>query len=505
MKHTGTVTLATDAALPIPPSLHSDQLHVDPAPATYRGLYAFHKYWGKKPVELVSYLIQSLSAPGDLVIDPFLGSGAIARESLRLNRRFAGCDLNPSAVELSRLTCELPTTQQYASAITRIEARLEPLARELYALNDGGTGSHYLWDGATLRSIWTYPSTRNNRVELKPTAFDLEVIGRHEGYKMTELRPLRTHANPRINSLQGMSWHDFFTDRALIVIESIVREARSIDDPRLRRAIILTLTSSLGQMSKMVFALEKRGASSGATANRVEVGSWAIGLWRPETHFEVNAWNCFRVRANKFLSATKKVPPEELTASGTTRLGESPIDTPGHLSIDLMSAREWLNCLPDQSVDLIVTDPPHSDRIPYMELSELWNAALGAESQFEEELIVSNAVERGKSSDAYFRDLEAILKTAHRKLTDRGSLALMYNSKSEDDWATLRQVMNSSGWRVEGLIPANYSVRSLVQDNRTGALKADSVVIATKQSGPPNMRARSMVNLTCTPKDVPDA
>ena len=45
------------------------------APKGYVGLYGFHKYWGKKPHEPIAYLIEQLSAPGQLVVDPFVGSG----------------------------------------------------------------------------------------------------------------------------------------------------------------------------------------------------------------------------------------------------------------------------------------------------------------------------------------------------------------------------------------------------------------------------------------------
>ena len=59
-------------------------------PKGYKGLYAFHKYWGKKPAECLAFLIEVLSEPGDLVVDPFLGFGAVAREALLRGRPFAG-------------------------------------------------------------------------------------------------------------------------------------------------------------------------------------------------------------------------------------------------------------------------------------------------------------------------------------------------------------------------------------------------------------------------------
>jgi DNA modification methylase len=51
-------------------------------PATYKGIYSFHKYWGKKPTESIAFFIQKFTDESDVILDPFLGSGFIAREDL---------------------------------------------------------------------------------------------------------------------------------------------------------------------------------------------------------------------------------------------------------------------------------------------------------------------------------------------------------------------------------------------------------------------------------------
>ena len=43
------------------------------SPSGYRGFYRFHKYWGKKPYEPLAYVIEQLTEPGDVVLDPFCG------------------------------------------------------------------------------------------------------------------------------------------------------------------------------------------------------------------------------------------------------------------------------------------------------------------------------------------------------------------------------------------------------------------------------------------------
>ena len=46
-------------------------------------------------------LIQQSTAPGELVADPFMGSGSVGVAALGAGRRFSGTDLNPEAVRLT--------------------------------------------------------------------------------------------------------------------------------------------------------------------------------------------------------------------------------------------------------------------------------------------------------------------------------------------------------------------------------------------------------------------
>ncbi len=55
-----------------------------------------------------AYLVEVLSLPGDMVVDPCCGSGTVPVACKRLNRRFIGCDIDQNAVDtaLSRLARE---------------------------------------------------------------------------------------------------------------------------------------------------------------------------------------------------------------------------------------------------------------------------------------------------------------------------------------------------------------------------------------------------------------
>lgn len=54
------------------------------------------------PQALVEPCILAGSRPGDVVFDPFLGSGTVAQVAQRLGRHWVGCELNPEYIELQR-------------------------------------------------------------------------------------------------------------------------------------------------------------------------------------------------------------------------------------------------------------------------------------------------------------------------------------------------------------------------------------------------------------------
>jgi site-specific DNA-methyltransferase (adenine-specific) len=54
------------------------------------------------PVELPEQLIRLYTYVGDLVLDPFMGSGSSLVAAARLDRRYVGYDLDPSYVEIAR-------------------------------------------------------------------------------------------------------------------------------------------------------------------------------------------------------------------------------------------------------------------------------------------------------------------------------------------------------------------------------------------------------------------
>jgi hypothetical protein len=94
--------------------------------------------------QLPRFFIERLTSPGDLVYDPFLGRGTTAIEAALLDRRVAGCDINP----LSRV---LTAPRLDAVTLDAVSARLASLS--LVGGGPAQTELEVFYHPATLREL----------------------------------------------------------------------------------------------------------------------------------------------------------------------------------------------------------------------------------------------------------------------------------------------------------------------------------------------------------------
>src|SRR5437588_1791703 len=70
--------------------------------------FGFFPFFAKKPWPVVQEYIKHYTLPGDLVCDPFAGSGVTLVEALVLGRRSVAGDINPVARFITRMTAVAP-------------------------------------------------------------------------------------------------------------------------------------------------------------------------------------------------------------------------------------------------------------------------------------------------------------------------------------------------------------------------------------------------------------
>lgn len=85
----------------------------------------------QKPVALCEYLIQTYTRPGELVLDPFSGSGTTAIAARKTGRHFICGDISREYVELARLRLAQPYTLSMFDTVTlKVTA---PVQRDMFA------------------------------------------------------------------------------------------------------------------------------------------------------------------------------------------------------------------------------------------------------------------------------------------------------------------------------------------------------------------------------------
>ena len=76
-------------------------------PAIARWEKSCGKHPTQKPVALLETFVELLSNEGEVVFDPFMGSGSTGVAALKHNRKFIGVDLNNEYCEIAEKRLEI--------------------------------------------------------------------------------------------------------------------------------------------------------------------------------------------------------------------------------------------------------------------------------------------------------------------------------------------------------------------------------------------------------------
>lgn len=111
----------------------------DPQKQSAKRHYGVHGYFTKQVWNVVQEYIKSLTKPGDIVLDPFGGSGITAIEALILGRRGIHIDINPLSIFLVDSLLVPIDFNSFAEEYRRIRDKFEQTAPE----QSGRFQTHY--------------------------------------------------------------------------------------------------------------------------------------------------------------------------------------------------------------------------------------------------------------------------------------------------------------------------------------------------------------------------
>lgn len=424
-----------------PPTVQHINRQIPPEPHT--AMYVWHKYWSRKTWNVVAAHITNYATEQGIVFDPFAGSGVVAIEAARHNRRAIVCDLNPIASRITELTLRHVNLTHLRAAYERVEKSVRKRIEALYEIHCVKCGKPlvapcFVREGDALTEV-RYPGCPHceYRAEVgnKPRAKDIDALAELEHKRINEWYPCQRLFYPegepfkekqRYNSLD-----ELFTKRNLrataILHEAIVSET----SPQLRKFLLGAFTSMIHLGTRMM------PVGNPAPSNHYTYFSspgWSQhSYWSAERYMEQNIWKLFEsaVLGHQGLMNAKE---ESNAALGRIRLTSDWREVvSGDADIALLTADslELMRKLPEECMDYIFTDPPYDAAIQYGELSFLWNAWMQEDFRYTER-IQTHEVIRNEQQQKPFETFHGLLTQSfegmHRVLRPGGFLTVTFHN-----------------------------------------------------------------------------
>jgi len=428
------------------------------APRTWPARHKVHKYWGRKPANIVSSYVGFFSSPTELVIDPFAGSAVTVIESALLGRRSIGYDFNPVAVRIGSAILAPPRLADFRREADSIVEFLRLEEQVLYSTrcrrcDSMATVRSIGYSGAEMLEVRYVCSHCGQRDSAPPTEHDLSLAstdweappGTPDAsiYYGWEMRKLQRRAVAR--------WRELFTKRNYRFAGLLLKRIELVEDTRVREWLLITLTASLAQYTKMI--ADYSGKAGGP--------SWKINCyWLPDKWQELNPLWYFLNRVKKSLSAIGDLCNRDGIRRG---LGSCERRDSRHLPMR------------DCEVDYIFTDPPYGgEGVQYGELSILWNLWLREHADLEKE-IAFNPV-RGFSQRSYDDGIAEVFAEAYRVLKPGRWMTVTFANKDPEVWDGLLRACREAGFRLVTAAPMKRSAPSLTETTMKRAPKADLVL-----------------------------
>lgn len=425
-------------------------------------IYLMHKYWGKKPSEELSRIVTSYSAEDELVLDPFAGYGGIGIECLLNNRNVILNDLNPSAIFISQnILQEKIDVNKFELLFKEIKKKYSSFEREWYTYSNNQIITILRNHNDVPCKIRVSDSQTKKMSEIFLTTDEIEAFIKKESeYKISTWFPEdKLIINSRITAKEGMRVCDLFPKRALICQSYLYDTIDKLESSPEKDLLMLAFTSNLANCSKLVPPIKSRGDMA--------QGAWMTGFYIGETYLENNVFHYFENRVTKIVKGKKdylKLRNLNNTRTKYTILNE-----------DAKSLS-----LPDDSVDLVFTDFPYGDTVPYFEQSQIWNTWLKKTVDYENEIVISNSIERNKNIEKFETDIGIAIKEISRILKDDKFFVFTFHSIYGAEWCAIIEALNARGFQYvecDVLLQKTLPPRQL---NRKNTIKGDIVAVYRK-------------------------
>lgn len=452
--------------------------------------YRAHSYHTKVPPEGIARLIEHYTDPGEVVLDPFCGSGMTGVAARMTGRRGVLSDLSPAACHIARGYAAVVDPRLLRNQADGLLASLSELEQILYGTScptcskpsrieytvwsdvhacpscsselvfwseavDGDTGAIakqitcscgttsakrdlvWLRSEPVLESISCPGCRRVERVVDASQRARILSIGRdsiHTWYPSTPFESWREmwRGQHRTQSVETAA--DFFTPRNLHALADTWAAIGAVSDVDLRQALGFAFTAILNRASRRYQWNPKRPTN--VLTSTMYIASLS---------YEFNVFSLLR---------------RKLTS--TVDLYRATSELAGEATVDRAPAQALAH-VPDASVHYVFTDPPFGSNIFYADSSFLWEAWLGEATDTTREAVVHQS-QRAEHGGKTLQDYEKLMAEAFtemsRVLRPNGWASVMFHNSSDEVWSALERAIETAGFEVGAAVAFDKSQAS---------------------------------------------
>lgn len=445
--------------------------------------YRAHSYPTKIPPEAILPFIETCTQEGDIVLDPFCGSGMTGVAAMQSGRRAILSDLSPGAVHIAIGHTRPSAPDEMKNALETLDRQwMKRRERSLYesacpTCGEQGTTRHMIWSDilacpecADDMILFDFASAQGQvprDIECTRCGCRVTRFGRRSDGSVPvqvtvacagECRTLQTgratevHAENlrRIARRRLRYWvpsdpigsdremykrsalhlrnvesvSDFYLPRAKLALGELWDRIAVVESESIRAVLKFAFTNTAWHSSRM----RRYNATGG---QRPLTGT----LYIPQLVAEANVFEVFRNQVRQL-------------ARYYEILGESAV-APVEVRVASATDLSWLET---GSVDYVFTDPPFGSNIFYADCNLVWEAWLGSVTDSDMEIVVNKSRtldEGGKSVGDYQRLLTEAFSEIARVLKPKGRASIVFHNSDDAIWSALLSAAEDAGLRQQ--------------------------------------------------------
>lgn len=330
------------------------------------------------------------------------------------------------------------------------------------------------------------------------------------------------------NTQQAMKWNfttwrDFFNARQLLSLSYIATAIRDLPGGSVEREALAALFSGTLEFNNLFTSF--KGEGTGAVRHM-----FSHHILKPErTPLEAHPWGTSKssgafstlyrsrlVRADDY----KNLPTDLVVNDGKV---ERVTGVSRTIAADVVQSWEGFcdagasgayvatrnsadTDLPDESVDLVITDPPYMDNVHYAELADFFHAwlqgiepydgyATGVSTRREGEVQNADPAAFGEAIEAVWRECARVLKPG-------GLLAFTFHQARIEGWVQVVESLRKAGWVVTAIQPVKGEMStSVVKSSSSEPSNLDSVVVCRRETDGAENPSMSETEALATARD----